>query len=125
MRSYAPVSPWMRAGDAEAYGLTYARWACGLGGGLGLAPAAGLAARLRPIEGLVGLRQDVLSVAALDTLVILAVHVPSLLHVATASGTCLELYHLTCSVLSCRPDSPPALLLRQASKPAPFLLIAF
>ena len=69
-------------------------------GNLGLAPATGLTASLRPIEVGLGLGDDVLRVTALETLSVIAVHVPRQLQVSSAAGTCLELYHFACSVLS-------------------------
>lgn len=71
-----------------------------LGGNLGLASATWLSACLRPIEVALGLGDDVLRVAALETLSVVSVHVPRQLQVSGAAGTCFELYHFACSVLS-------------------------
>ena len=71
-----------------------------LRGYLSLPPASRLAARLRPVKVGLGLGDDVFRVTALETLSVIAIHVPSQLQVSSAPGTCLELYHFACSFLS-------------------------
>ena len=98
IRSSKGIVVWMRAANCQSIDTAAADAV--LCGDLGLPPATGLAARLRPVKVSLWLGDDVLRVTALETLSVIAIHVPRQFQVSSTPGTCLELYHFACSFLS-------------------------